>query len=57
MLVVDGLKSLRDDARCAREEAQMVVPCVREGEKERGKKSFTKKRSILLGESEVHTEN
>ena len=28
-----------------------------EGEKERGKKSLTKKRSLLIGESEVLSEN
>jgi hypothetical protein len=30
---------------------------VEEGEKERGKKSLIKKRSLLLGESEVISEN
>lgn len=30
---------------------------VDEGEKERGKKSFNKKRSIMIGESEVLSEN
>jgi hypothetical protein len=37
--------------------AEAAAWLAEEGEKERGKKSFTKKRSILLGESEVHTEN
>lgn len=30
---------------------------VEEGEKERGKQSFIKKRSVLLGESEILSEN